>query len=110
MQEINYSDVEQFYEQHILPSYSIEFSIITWNDHAKIGNDTFAHYFTANTKNYALVFEDFPSESHFIAEDNKFIPAPDGEKGLVQYPENDSSPYEYVENMTGYFSLYLMTP
>ncbi len=107
MEIVNYSDINRFYEESILPRYSIEFGTITWRDHGKIGEDTFAHYFTANGVQYVLVFEDFPSQSHFIAEDNKFIPAPDSENGAIWYPKDDDPTYEYVENTTGYFSLYL---
>ena len=107
MEVVNYSDIEQFYEKNILPQYAIKFGRITWNDHGKIGEDTFAHYFTASGKNYVLVFEDFPSQSHFIAEDSEFIPVHASQNGLVKYPESNAPTQEYLENINGYFGLYL---
>ena len=107
MEMVSYSDIEQFYEKNIIPQYAIKFGDITWNDHGKIGEDTFAHYFTASGKKYILVFEDFPSQSHFIAEDSEFIPVHTSQSGLVKYPGGDGPIQEYVENITGFFGLYL---
>ncbi len=106
METVNYSDIEKFYEKVILTQYVIELGSITWDDHARIGADTFAHYFTANSKQYVLVFEDFPSQSHFIAEASEFIPAHNNQNGVVKYPEDDETTHQYLENVTGYFSLY----
>ena len=106
MEVVNYSDIEQLYEKNILSQYAIKFGHISWNDHGKIGEDTFAHYFTAHGKKYVLVFEDFPSQSHFIAQDNEFIPVHASQNGLVKYPGSNAPTQEYLENITGYFGLY----
>lgn len=103
MSENSYSEIEAFYDKHILPQYAINFSVIEWTNHGKIGNDTFAHYFRTGDTEYILVFEDFPSEQHFVAESATFIPAPDGANGRIVYRDSHD---DYRENITGYFSLY----
>jgi len=96
-------DLELFYEKEILPFYNLSTANIKWQSHDRIGNDVFAHYLSIDTLNYALVFEDFPSESHFISTEGELILTKTGEQVInMSVPEDD----EFVENRTGYFSLY----
>lgn len=46
------SFLEQYYEQIVLPlnAKAISFTTIKWKDHGKVGPDTWAHYFEAETK------------------------------------------------------------
>lgn len=100
---INVHDLEQFYEQQVLPHYGIAVEKVQWISHDKIGLDTFAHYFRYNDIPYTLVFEDFPGEAHFIAEDSDEVVTTKGER-TVHFPIPVDG--RYVENKTGYFSLY----
>jgi hypothetical protein len=106
MEPSDYSTIERFYEASILPRYRIVFSNITWTDHGRIGDGVFAHYFTSGNVRYVLVFEDYPSQPHFIAQDNELIPAPNTENGAIAYPAHQTIEKEYIENVTGYFTLF----
>ena len=92
--------LEAYYERDILPHYGIHAPGIVWVNHASIATDVVAHYFTYNSETYVLIFEDFPSTSHYVAEDNELIVTKDGERSI------DTRSEDYVENMTGFFTLY----
>ena len=97
--------LEQYYQANILPEYGMTNAQITWTDHGRIGEDVFAHYFTCDGEKYILVFEDFPGEDHFISQDEEFIPASNRADGYILHrPLHVDG--QYVENITGYFSLY----
>jgi hypothetical protein len=95
--------LESFYEKEVLPLYNLPALPIIWQSHDKIGNDTFSHYFVIDTQNYSLVFEDFPSEPHFIAEEGELVLTKTREES-VRLTAKQNEPF--VENQTGYFSLY----
>lgn len=97
-----YTDIEKYYEKDIIPQYGIDTKNIIWTDHGRIAEDTFAHYFSSGDEKYILVFEDFPSQSNFVAEDYKSISAPGHEYGRIRTDD----PENYIENITGYFTLY----
>lgn len=103
--DLDYAVIEKYYEKTILPQYNLLLSDITWREHAKIGIDTFAHYFNASGVCYVLVFEDFPSQPNFIAQDNEFIAAPNQKGGIIHNEASDKDG-KYIENKTGYFSLF----
>lgn len=99
---------EQFYERVILPQYNNPgFRDVVWIDHGVIGEhyDVFTHYFRDGNKNeYVLVFEDYPSNE---------IPFADGMSHEVIFSDNRKTllfsgkpPFRYVENITGYFTLF----
>lgn len=97
--------LEQFYEKVILPQYgSTVFDNVTWIDHGAIELDSFAHYFRAgDSRDYVLVFEDFPGNIAFD----------DGLSHDIVLVNNEISirfggdpPFKYIENITGYFTLY----
>ncbi len=92
--------IEAYYEHDILPNYNIYTPGVMWDEHASIGPDVVAHYFTYDSEAYVLVFEDFPSTSHHVAEDNELIATKDSRQSI------DTRSEEYVENMTGFFTLY----
>lgn len=94
---------EQFYETHVLPFYDIPFKGIVWQGHDRIGNNVFAHYFSTDDQEYILVFEDFRSEAHFIAEDSELLLTRDRSPGVDLSAKSGE---DYVENRTGHFTLY----
>lgn len=103
---MNLQFLEQFYENVILPQYSgVVFDSITWLDHGSVGPDAFAHYFkTAANQEYVLVFEDFPGEVAFddgLSHD--IVPA----SGNNSLKFGGEVPFKYIENITGYFTLYI---
>ena len=98
-----YEDFEHFYQKEVLSSYDLPTDHINWQSHDKIGNDTFAHYFSVANTNYALVFEDFPSESNFITEEGEIVLTKTNEQS-VNLSVKDGA--EYTENKTGFFTLY----
>lgn len=95
--------LEQFYEQVVLPLYDIAQTPIVWLSHDRIGDDVFAHYFRAADTGYVLVFEDFPSGDHFIAEESAPFKTKQGLAFVQLGPKNS---HEYIDNRTGYFSLH----
>lgn len=97
--------LEQFYEKVILPQYAnTVFNNVTWIDHGAIELDSFAHYFkTDNGSEYVLVFEDFPGNVAFDDGLSHDIVLVNDEK-TIQF--GGDPPFKYVENITGYFTLY----
>lgn len=97
--------LEQFYERVILPQYSSTvFDNVTWIDHGAIELDSFAHYFKAdNSRGYVLVFEDFPGNVAFDDGLSHDIVLVNNEK-TIRF--SGDPPFKYVENITGYFTLY----
>ncbi len=96
------SQLETFFIQNVLIQYDISTSNIQWVSHDTIGNDVFAHYFTCDNINYALVFEDFPSEQNFIAEEGELVKTKSNLTSVNLSKRNAP----YIENQTGYFTLY----
>lgn len=97
--------LEQFYEKVILPQYnSTVFDNVTWIDHGAIELDSFAHYFkTENKTEYVLVFEDFPGNVAFDDELSHDTVLVDDEE-TIRF--GGDPPFKYIENITGYFTLY----
>ncbi len=95
--------LELFYEKAILPNYDeFDSKNITWKDHGKISDDSWAHYFDCAGKKYVLVFEDFPGEVSFDdGLSHNIIKA--GDKTSLRFG-GDS--LKYAENITGYFTLF----
>ncbi len=97
--------LEQFYEKVILAQYSSTvFDNITWIDHGAIEFDSFAHYFkTDDGREYILVFEDFPGNVTFDDGLSHDIVLVNNEK-TIRF--GGDPPFKYIENITGYFTLY----
>lgn len=97
--------LEQFYEKVILPQYSSTvFDNITWIDHGAIELDSFAHYFkTDDDRECILVFEDFPGNVTFDDGLSHDIVLVNNEK-TIRF--GGDPPFKYIENITGYFTLY----
>ena len=102
---MNTKFLEQFYENVILPQYAqVFFGKITWFDHGSIGPDAFAHYFkSTDAEQYVLVFEDFPGSTAFDDGLSHEIISTNDEK-VIRF--GGDPPFKYVENITGYFTLY----
>lgn len=97
--------LERLYETVILPNYpEIDVAAIRWKDHGKIGPDTWAHYFdNGDGVEYVLQFQDYPDTSLFDDElSHELVKSADREYLLFSL----EPPFKYVENITGYFSLY----
>lgn len=99
------SFLEKFYEHVILPRYSDEvtFKKITWKDHGKLGPDSWAHYFdNEDGKEYVLLYEDYPGDSPFDdGLSHEVIKV--GDETSIGLSFNEGT---YLENITGYFTLY----
>ncbi len=101
--DINF--LEHFYEKVILPQYiNTVFDNITWIDHCAIELDSFAHFFkTDDGREYILLFEDFPGNVTFDDGLSHDIVLVNNEK-TIRF--GGDPPFKYIENITGYFTLY----
>lgn len=97
--------LEKLYEIVILPNYpEINIESIRWKDHGKVDLDAWAHYFDdENDIEYVLLFEDYPSGS-FLADGLTHELIETANRASIRYSLD--TPFKYVENLTGYFSLY----
>ena len=97
--------LEKLYELVILPNYpEINVGSIHWKDHGKVDHDTWAHYFdNENGVEYILLFEDHPGGS-FLADGSTHDLVMTDDRASIRYSLD--APFKYVENLTGYFSLY----
>lgn len=89
----------------ILPQYSSTvFDNVTWIDHGAIELDSFAHHFKAgDSREYVLVFEDFPGNVAFddgLSHDIVLV------NNEITIRFGGDPPFKYIENITGYFTLY----
>jgi hypothetical protein len=102
---MNDSLLEEVYELVILPNYpEINIGSIHWKDHGKVDLDAWAHYFDdENGTEYILLFEDYPSGS-FLADGSTHELIETAGRTSIRY--SIDAPFKYVENLTGYFSLY----
>jgi hypothetical protein len=97
--------LKKFFEAVILSNYEqIDIDEISWKHYKKINSDAWTHYFNDKSGNeYVLLFEDYPSNSF---SDNKSM------YEVVRHGDDDSMrfgsnvPFKYVENITGYFTLF----
>lgn len=104
-----------FYEYMLLPQFGIEGEHIGWQGSTDIGPDETAHYFSTDTHDFILIFEDVDG----LGRDPKFI---EDELGLSREnytfvkPKAHSdvspsfrlippAPYKYAPNITGSFTL-----
>ena len=97
--------LEQFYEKVILPQYAnTVFDGVVWIDHGTVDLDVIAHYFRDKSgKEHVLVFEDFPGNAVFDDELSHEIITVNGKKSIRF---GGDPPFKYIENITGYFTLY----
>ena len=98
--------LELYYEGVILPRYETEgFSAgITWKDHGKVGLDTWAHYFDdKDGREYILLYEDFPGSEYLVdGLTHDIVPCQ-----TVQNVQVAITPGDKVDNVVGYFTLYV---
>jgi hypothetical protein len=102
---MNTKFLEQYYKAVILPLYgdAITLSGISWKDHGKVGNDTWAHYFDdKNGREYVLLYEDFPG-SEYLNDDLTHDIVKCGEDTSIRV---EVTPGNAIENVAGYFTLY----
>ena len=97
--------LEKLYETVILPNYpEVNVGTIHWKDHGKVGLDAWAHYFDDEKgTEYVLLFEDHPSGSFLDDGLSHELIESDGRKNIRFSLD---TPFKYVENITGYFTLY----
>jgi len=102
---MNNAFLETLYETVILPNYlEIDVKTIHWKDHGKVDLDAWAHYFDSEDgTEYVLLFEDYPSGS-FLADGLSHEVVKHGDDDVIRFSMD--TPFKYVENITGYFSLY----
>ena len=102
---MNNDFLEKLYEIAILPNYpEINVGTIHWKDHGKVDLDAWAHYFDDQKGiEYILLFEDFPSGS-FLADGLSHELVESAGRGSIRFSLDP--PFKYVENITGYFTLY----
>lgn len=97
--------LEKLYELAILPNYpEVNVRTIRWKDHGKVDLDAWAHYFDDEKgREYVLLFEDYPSGS-FLADGLTHELVKLDDRSSLRFSLD--TPFKYVENITGYFSLY----
>lgn len=95
----------QYYETVVLPLYGdgLDISGITWKDHGRAGQDTWAHYFNdVDGREYVLLYEDFPGSEYMNDElTHELIPCGD-EVSLRILASSEKT----LDNLLGYFTLY----
>ncbi len=97
--------LEQFYEQAILPRYAgqIRCAEITWLGHDKVTLDGWAHYFTTEDGEYALLYEDFPDGEPFkdgLSHEVVML----GGQTSIELRFGDTP--KQIPNMVGWFTLF----
>jgi hypothetical protein len=98
--------LEAFYESVILPNYAeVHTKNIQWKDHGRTGPDTWAHHFIdENDIEYVLVFDDYYINGSFLDDNPSHNLIRRGDTDFIRF--GSEPPYKYIENVTGYFSLY----
>lgn len=97
--------LERYYETVILPLYgdAIKLSEISWKDHGKVGQDSWAHYFEDESgREYVLMYEDSPGND-YLDDGLTHDIVKCGDQTSVQIV---SSPERTVDNVVGHFTLY----
>lgn len=90
--------LEQQLEAGILSLYTLPPGATIWRSHDKIGPDDAAHYFTRNSQNYVLVYNDFPEATFIHEEQLTPVLVTGGNDEWLHIPSGD---------LVGYYSLYL---
>lgn len=119
MSHLSSQFLEQIYETVILPQFDLpsDLTRLSWGGHSKLGPDASACRFTLGQDEYVLVFEDYPGLTE--QEINRLI-APPGQylsrQLLYGHGEEteylrfvpSETPYRYITNVTGSFSLFIL--
>jgi len=112
---MNGKSLYDFYENVLLPQFGIKNVDIEWVSSEDIGPDETVHYFSTESEEYALIFEDFGglgSSEEFVKENVKLkrggfeyvIPTSYSDFS-PSYPNKFATPYQYCANVTGMFTL-----
>jgi hypothetical protein len=104
-----------FYEKFLLPQFGIKDVRVEWADSEDVGPDEVVHYFSINSDEYALIFEDYSglgSTEAFVKENVKlkndsfeYINPTSHTDFAPSYPVKFPTPYQYCVNVTGTFTL-----
>ena len=104
-----------FYEKFLLPQFGIKDTKIEWSNSEEVGPDENVHYFSADSEDYALIFEDygglgrteaFVKENVKLKNDNFVYIAPTSDTDVSpSYTVKFPTPYQYCVNVTGTFTL-----
>lgn len=107
--------LHKFYEKFLLPQFGIKDKEIKWGDSVDIGPDETVHYFSIDSEDYALIFEDYGglgSTEDFVKEnvilknnDFEYVNPTSHTNSAPSYPVIFPTPYQYCENVTGTFTL-----
>ena len=105
----------EFYEKVLLPQFGIENVSIEWSNSDDVGPDETVHYFSTNTADYALIFEDyggFGRDEKFVKENVKlktdsfeYVHPTSHTDYAPSYPVKFPVPSKYCVNVTGMFTL-----
>lgn len=111
--------LERIYETVVLPQFDLpsDLTRLSWGGHFKLGSDAMAYCFTLGQDEYVLVFEDYPGLAE--REINQFIAPPGqylsrqllyghGEETEYLHFAPSETPYRYIMNVTGSFSLFML--
>jgi len=100
------------YERAILPQFDIQ-NNISWDKNEQTFQNGRARFFKSDDLSYMLVFEDYPTLS---VDDVRDISGVNGSIIPIRLRDDPtethlsfgprSTPYKYVDGITGYFSLY----
>lgn len=104
-----------FYEKLLLPQFGIKDMQVEWNSSEDVGPDEVVHYFSANSEDYALVFEDYDGLGRteaFVKENVKlksdtfeYVNPSSHTDVPPSYQIKFPTPYQYCVNVTGTFTL-----
>lgn len=97
--------LEEFYNRLILRSYDAVLGLknIHWMAHDKVDLDAWAHYFTCDNKEYALLYEDLPDGS-FFKDGLSHEVVKCGDETSIELRFSDSS--LQIPNLTGWYTLF----
>ena len=112
---MNGKSLYNFYENVLLPQFGIRDTQIEWNSSEDVGPDEVVHYFSANSEDYALIFEDYDglgrTETFVIenvklkSDDFEYVSPTSHSDVPPSYPVKFPPPYQYCVNVTGTFTL-----
>lgn len=112
---MNGKSLYDFYEKVLLPQFGIRDVQFEWSASEKVGPDENVHYFTTDSVDYALIFEDaggLGSTEAFVKEkvklknnSFKYVNPTSNSEYAPSYPIKFSTPYQYCTNVTGMFTL-----
>lgn len=107
--------LHEFYDKVLLPQFGIKDKETKWGGSEDVGPDEVVHYFSIDSDDYALIFEDFGglgSSEAFVKENVKlkndsfeYVAPTSHTDYSPSYPIKFPTPYQYCVNVTGTFTL-----